>query len=356
MSTSDPRSAPRWYGYFQVTTSTYGAGSPGGAVVQQADLTWFGVPNSRVLVLTHRQTPLPDLGDERSRVMHEWVVVVDDETTLPLYATSTGDRDELGHPQPAFGVFVRLTSTFRLNSTQIRDYLPRQATYAVTDLLRQSDPHNAPLGLMISGVREVISHLDNASWEGPGSLIVYDRESSFGWISRSEAEDFDPPQHARWVPGSAGVYERFLIGTGTLDGWALYAIQNLLVLEFWAAGVQLTSRVLRCDDLAHLMADPDARFVIGFGYDLPAGKISIGAAGRGEDSSALAFREFIVPELRDAAHTQRRVYIGGAPVLYSDGSEASRTAWAHVQPVSGQFTSDAYLTRGGLTQLMQETP
>lgn len=355
MTSPNPKNAPRWYGYFQATERTYGQGTPGGRVRVIPELTWFGVPSSRVLVLTHRTTPLDNLGNETGRMLHEWVVVVDDELALPLRWEGVGGFDPDGEMYPAYGVFVRHTYNHAVSGTVSRDYQPRQSSYAVTDLLSQPDSYNGPIGLFVQGVREVISHLDSASWSGPGQAILYDRESSFGWVTRADAPDFRPEQHGHWVPGAAGVYERFLLGTGTLDGWALYALSHVLVLEFWRAGVLLASRVLDCSSLAHLLPDPEARFVLGFGYDLERGVISLGAAGRGEESSgALCHIEYSVPELTGLAHENRQVYLGGTPVLYADGSEGYRTAWGGIKPVQGQFSSDTYLTQGKLTELMQE--
>ena len=94
--------------------------------------------------------------------------------------------------------------------------------------------------------------------------------------------------------------------------------------------------------------------MIGFGYDLSAGLISIGAAGKSSEQSGVCFAEFKVPELINSQHDHRYIYVGGAPVLYQDGSEAGRSCWGKVQPVAGQFTAEGYLTRGKLTQLMQE--
>lgn len=355
-SSSAPISAPRWYGYFSAVTSEYGHSSPTGRVISKAELAWFGIPNSRVLVLKYKETVLPDLGDEKNRKLCEWVVVVDEEAALPITYSAVGGLDADGQPYPAYGVFIKMTYNFALNGTVSRDYLPRVSQYAAQDLLSQPDTQNAPIGLMVSGVREVISALDSATWQGPGSLIVYDRESSFGWLSRSDAPDFEQSRDIRWGPGKAGVYERFLLGTGTLDGWALYAIQDVLVLEFWRSGIQVMSRILHAQELGKLLADPDPTYVLGFGYDLEAGKISIGVAGKSSDGeqSALAFQEYAVPELVNLQHEHRYVYIGGAPVLYQDGQQADRTCWGKIQSVQGQFTAEGYLTRGSLAQLMQE--
>ena len=71
-----------------------------------------------MLVLTHRETPLPDTLGETGRVMHEWVVVVDSDESLPLTVSALGGLDEFQQPYPAYGVFVRHEYQFALNGTR----------------------------------------------------------------------------------------------------------------------------------------------------------------------------------------------------------------------------------------------
>lgn len=345
----------RYYAYFTAIEREYTV--PGFGLVRVIpELRWFGIDDANVLVLTTRETPMPLQVNESKRVLHEFVVVTDRVENLPPDMQAIGGYDPEGNPYPAYGVFVRM-STFYPTGAVERHYNGRLVAYRVEDLLSQSDSF-APISLFVSGVREVESHLDSASWDGPGSAIVYDREASFAWVNKSDADDFELDKHAAWRPGKAGVYERFLMGSGAIAGWdgkdltfAVYALQHLLVVEFWRDGLLLVDRILDCQDL--IPAGDEALHVIGMGYDFERGRISLGVAAKGEEGSGLVHKEWEIPLLKDASLARPYLAIGGDKFIYSDSTEGARTAWGYIRPVQGQFTSDEYLTRGKLTELMR---
>lgn len=338
----------RYYSYFKSIEREYDVPNLG-RMKSTPELKWYGILSSKVLVLKHQLTPLTPLAGETKRILHEWVVVTDEEANLPIRFESIGGFDEYGRPYPSYGIFVRQQTQYP-NNTIERDYLPREQMYNVVDLVTKPGDFGI-VQLFANGVREVVTHLDNLTWNGPGSAIVYDRESSFGWLTRSGADDFVPEQHGPWTPGRASVYERFLFGTGTMDGWCVYALQNVLVFEMWQTGTLVASRVLDCLPLNQMEEDPDNTYVLGFGYDFERGVISMGVTGVGPGGSGIVHKEWQVPELKHLNYPLREIYIGGTPFNYTDGSEAHRTAWGFIKPIQGDFTSDDFLTKGKLTEL-----
>ena len=358
MPEGTPLLAPRYYGYFKGIKRKFTV--PGFGVVDvNPSISWFGIPDADVLLLNIVRTPLALGPNDITHELVEFAVVTNNQEHFQNSVPSTNGADPQGFLIPAYGIYMKVDTLYP-STVENRSYYGREAFYKASDLIGVSDP-DGPVELFIQGVNAVESYLDSASWSGPGSAIVYDREASFGWLEHSGAEAFELSQHASWRPGRAHSYERFLFGSGVtggvLDGWIVYAIERVIIVEFWSQGIQIANRSLDC---AELLDVPDSstgastlEHVIGLGYDFEKGLVSLGVSVNGAGGSHVVHKEWTVPALVGFGYQHPRVGIGGAPLDYLNGA-GQRSSWGLVKPIQGVFTDSEYLTRGKLTELMDK--
>lgn len=164
-------------------------------------------------------------------------------------------------------------------------------------------------------------------------------------------------QHRNWRPGFAGPFERVAMGAAQGDGWFVYFVQHVVVLEVWVGGEWQFTRTL---DLRALRKIPAPvlnrmRHVVGFGFDLDAGTVSLAVNSRSLDDrqdSVTVYGTWQVANLAQVLAHPPRVHLGGMPVRLAGGETQYRTLDGDVLPIRGRFTGRAPLTAGEFARLV----
>lgn len=368
----------RFYGYFTAIERVYTTPAFG-TVHIMPEISWIDILDDDIYILGHQTTSQPLQGTETLRVKHEWFVMVANKNYLPLDIKSVGSYDAEGYPQPDLGVYVRISQLNLTDTVLARYFTPVSQYFDAVDLLNLQDTNPISEFLIASAITQLQNYTDTPDPQ-IGYNLLADFESNFFWLYTrvdgtisnvynaldvdgdnaqvSTTPLFSLETHGSWRPGKAGYFERFLMGSGKLNGinsnditFMVYAFQHVIIAEFWKAGVLVTARSLNCQKLTTVTGSTE--YVIGMGYDFSRAVVSLGVSARGSNSE-IVYQEWHIPELYQATMGDYQINIGGGPVEYTDASIGNRSAWGWIQPVHGQFSSETYLTKGFLAQLMKE--
>lgn len=162
----------------------------------------------------------------------------------------------------------------------------------------------------------------------------------------------DGAGQASWRPGDAGLSERVAMGSGLADGWFVYFLERLLIVEVWAGGAWQLTRTLDCSALTEV-GGSRWRHLVAFGYDAPAGRLSLGVVSRNKDNPGDArsvYGEWLIPNLAHVFAHPPVIELGTLGVA-APGGVQTRSLGASVRSVAGRVASRSYLTRGELARI-----